>query len=143
MLMNQYMKPTSKYQARSFRFSCTKFTESVDRRYELSSAGSRVALHTRLASYFRARADPELQFSWRSQDFRAANCLAYHMIGSKRWGMVSDILTDLGFLEMCVRIGRVYGLCDDISNAVSGIEGAESDEELKKERIKVMPTPQP
>lgn len=138
LMMERYMKASSPHQAPSYRAVCLKMQEAVDRRYALAAPGARILLHTRLAAYFRARADPELQSSWRSLDFRAANCLVFHMIGSKRWQAVAAVLTDIGFLELCVRLGRVYALCDDITSACTGMEAGETSSAFRAENVRLI-----
>ena len=104
-----------------FTFRLQRFVRSLESRYNLDNPETlhgKVFFHGRLASYFRARADPELQFSWRGDDFRAAQCLVHHLIRAKDWISTSKVLTDLGFLELSVSLRNCYGLCTDLSHAL-------------------------
>jgi hypothetical protein len=56
-------------------------------------------LHSRLADYFRFRADPEHDGSWTGEDVRGLSELPYHLTEAARWDDVHDTLTDFRFLE--------------------------------------------
>jgi hypothetical protein len=119
-----------------FALRLQRFVQTVESRYNLDSSETiqgRVFFHGRLASYFRARADPELQFSWRGDDFRAVQCLVHHLIRANDWITTSKILTDLGFLELSVSLGNCYGLCSDLSYAL--LESEKNDAIFSRHRI--------
>ncbi len=56
-------------------------------------------LHSRLADYFRFRADPEDDGTWTGSDVRGLSELPYHLTEAARWQEVHDTLTDFHFLE--------------------------------------------
>ena len=104
-----------------FSMKLRRFVQAVDRRYDLDNPESqqgRTYFHRRLASYFRARSDPELQFSWKSDDFRAVQCLVYHMLHAKEWFLAPKVVTDLGFLELSVSLGNCYSLSLSLSSVL-------------------------
>uniref|UniRef100_A0A7S0MQX2 C2 domain-containing protein n=1 Tax=Cryptomonas curvata TaxID=233186 RepID=A0A7S0MQX2_9CRYP len=119
-----------------FAFRLQRFVRTLELRYNLDNPETvqgRVFFHGRLASYFRARADPELQFSWRGDDFRPVQCLVHHLVRANDWITTSKILTDLGFLELSVSLGNCYGLCSDLSHAL--LESEKNDEIFSRHRI--------
>jgi hypothetical protein len=56
-------------------------------------------LHSRLAQYFRFRADPEDDGTWTGRDVRGLSELPYHLTEAARWQEIHDTLTDFHFLE--------------------------------------------
>jgi len=121
-MLKPFLSPSHPFQASKLQFLHKSFAATVAERYGLESEHARIELHRRIGGYYRARADPELQLSWRSSDFRAAQSLVYHMIGAHDWDKLSHMLADLGFLEFCVSLGQVHGLCSDLKHAISGLD---------------------
>jgi hypothetical protein len=104
-------------------------------------------IHSRLADYFRARADPDENGSWgsdgRPTDPRGLSELPYHLTRAQRWAELSDTLTDFRFAEqkavhVGVHLGRdadqapevhtgVLRLQDDLDSALRHLPGAGDD----------------
>ncbi len=57
------------------------------------------ALHSRLADYFQAQADPDGDRSWTTGDIRGLSELPYHLTHAQRWDDLCETLTDFRFLE--------------------------------------------
>ena len=134
-MLKPYLAPSHECQAPKFQFLLKGFEATVSRRYGLEAERERIDLHRKIAAYFRARADPELQFTWRSHDYRASQCLIFHTIGAHGWKRLTDILTDVGFVEFCVNLGQVHGLCNDLKHAISALDGPGSREGADMKKI--------
>ncbi len=92
-------------QAELFSFAVRPFESSVRHRYHLNSSDPTVGhikFQEKLASYFLARADPELQRTWRALDYRAARYVCMHAY------IYTDascaILLNLGTGQLYIRI---------------------------------------
>jgi WD40 repeat protein len=123
-----FLLPSHDYQATKYQFFLKSFCNTIATRYGLENDETRMELHRKISAYYRARADPELQYSWRSTDYRAAQSLIYHHIGSHDWNGLTRVLTDVGFLEYCVDMGQVHGLCNDLKHAISALDSVGSRE---------------
>ena len=121
-MLKPFTTPSHHCQAFKYQFLLKSFENTVAARYGLETEDTRVHLHKKIAAYYRARADPELKYTWRSTDYRAAQSLIYHKIGAHDWNSVTTVLTDLGFLEYCVSMGQVHGLCTDLKMTISALD---------------------
>jgi hypothetical protein len=97
-------------------------------------------LHSRLADYFRASADPQQDRAWGAGTGRAGlrglSELPHHLIRAGRWENLEDTLTDFAFLEQkAARVGvvnhgeetvytGVFQLQDDFEEALQCLPGA-------------------
>jgi WD40 repeat protein len=127
-MLKPSMTPSHSCQASKYEFLLKTFARTVASRYGLEDEEARVPLHKKIGSYYRARADPELKYSWRSTDYRAAQSLIYHKIGAHDWDSLTTFLTDLGFLEFCVSMGQIHGLCTDLKHTISALDSVGSRE---------------
>lgn len=61
--------------------------------------GREIPFHEKLADYFRFRADPEGDTSWKGSYPRGLSELPYHLTKAEEWDQVYETLTDFRFLE--------------------------------------------
>jgi WD40 repeat protein len=99
----------------SFRFE--SLTAAIAARYLGGERAERA--HGDLESYFHARAHRD--GGWLAHEIHALEELPYHATHAKRWDRLQATLTDIGFLEAKVAGGMVYGLLQDVAEAVGSI----------------------
>ncbi len=84
-------------------------------RYFLNGMQQRHAVHCRLADYFRNRADPNKDGSWRGDNARSLAVLPFHLAhaGPDRKNGLATILADLRYLDARITTDSVYQLIND------------------------------
>eukprot|EP01125_Pyxidicula_operculata_P019184 TRINITY_DN693_c0_g1_i1.p1 TRINITY_DN693_c0_g1~~TRINITY_DN693_c0_g1_i1.p1 ORF type:complete len:2289 (+),score=635.01 TRINITY_DN693_c0_g1_i1:128-6994(+) len=105
-----FLKPTG--DAGENQFFHQQFAASVAKRY---APNARVIqkYHVKLADYFFKVADPEGRLNWTGGDNkRAVRELPHHLFCAEK-SDVSNVLTDLSFIELKIAHGFIYDLLED------------------------------
>lgn len=81
---------------------------------DLPSESQGLAAHNQLATYFRDKADPEKDQSWKGSSPRPCREVVYHLIRCERHVEASRLLKDLTYLDARISlVGRVNDLFTD------------------------------
>lgn len=93
--------------------------------------GREPELHSRMADYFRDRADPDGERTWEGRDVRGLSELPYHLTGAERWDDVFETLTDFRFLEhKAAEVGVVKPPEEEGETVYTGVYELQQDYEL-------------
>jgi len=99
-------------------FYHAQLREAVQARYLQRDRG-RLAVHHQLARYFRRKADPGGDSTWRGNYSRGLSELPYHQTKAQMWAEVEATLTDLLFVEAKCTARMTYELLADYVAAQS------------------------
>jgi len=115
--LEKFLRSVGFGESSTLDFTHNEIKEAIFKRYFRLQDKSKL-IHQTLANYFRKRADPDMNFTWNSNDIRAISELPYHLLQSNQIDELESILCDFKFLEKKVNLGMTYELSSDINDAV-------------------------
>lgn len=69
--------------------------------------------HKALADYFRAKGDPTRDSTWSGHEMRGLTELPHHLAGSRQYGELAALLSDIHYLDGRCRTGNIFALIQD------------------------------
>jgi WD40 repeat protein len=116
----QLLRPYLMQRGELLVFYHGQFREAVATAY-LPSESQRLAAHYQLASYFRDKADPEMNQSWKGGSPRPFSELPFHLVHAKVWPELVATIEEIFFLEAKAAYGMSFDLVRDFSDAMRDI----------------------
>ena len=101
--------------------------------------GKEIPFHEKLADYFRFRADPDGDTSWKGSYPRGLSELPYHLTKAEEWEQVYETLTDFRFLEEKAAQVGVVETQDEVGNPVKTYTGVFQLQEDYERALEAMP----
>lgn len=93
-------------------FYHTQLREAVETEY-LDEEQERLEAHRALAQYFRRKADPTGDATWKGDYRRGLSEVPYHLLSAEEWQSLVEVLTDYEFVETKVEAGMTFELVRD------------------------------
>ena len=134
----QLLRPYLMQRGELLDFYHGQFREAAATAY-LPSESQRLAAHDQLATYFRDKADPERNQSWKGDSPRPFLEVVFHLVGAQRSDDYCQTLCDLRFVEARCRLGQVFELIADYRLAQENLPEAQADlreERAREERVR-------
>lgn len=107
-----YLTPPGEAAEALLDFFHRQLASAVKRRY-LMSEENEIAMHRRLAEYFRRKAGPTAEGEWTAQDGRALIELPYHQTKARSWEQLADTLSDGNFFRAAIGLGHGRRIVDE------------------------------
>ena len=98
----------------------------------LPSESQRLAAHEQLATYFRDKADPERNQTWKGASPRPFLEVVFYLVGAQRTDDYCQTLCDLRFVETRGRLSQVFELITDYRLAQKNLPEAQVDLQEKR-----------
>jgi telomerase protein component 1 len=118
--MRFFLRPPDDRGGATLGFLHRQIREAVITRY-LHSGGDMRAAHRKLATYFRAKADPRDAGNWSANSSRGLAELPFHLLSAGMWTGLASVLCDLRFVAAKCAAGMTYDLTNDYDMAVAQI----------------------
>ena len=117
-----YLRPPGETGEGVLDFFHRQLAKAVRRRY-LKGDDAEAAVHARLASYFRRKADPNADSSWSGNSPRGLSELPHQLTHGRLWSELETTLCDLAFIEAKCAAKMTYELVSDYERLGLGRAG--------------------
>ncbi len=139
----QLLRPYLMQRGELLDFYHGQFREAVTTAY-LPAESQRLAAHDQLATYFRDKADPEKNQSWKGDSPRPLSELPFHLIQAENWTVLignadkPGVLTDLRFIEAKCTVGLAHDLVANYNATVTALPEFREERERLRVRDEAM-----
>ncbi|KAF2069233.1 hypothetical protein CYY_009450 [Polysphondylium violaceum] len=88
----------------------------------LPNERAQITVQNQFVDFYLSQADPDNNKSWSGDSLKPFEELPYHLLKSKRWDLISNILPDLSFIQTKFNLGLGKDLIENYINSLTEIQ---------------------